>query len=67
MPAHEVARAFDSNEATMRLAAMTVTSDSQTVPPGGPPPAEPGGWGWRDTLILALAALAGVLAGLWLR
>ena len=66
MPAHEVARAFDSNEATMRLASMTVTSDSQTMPPATAPEGS-GGWGWRDTLLLAVSALAGVVAALLLR
>jgi len=54
-PAHGVARAFDSSEATQRLAALTVAgSESGTRPAAR-------GWGRRDMLALAGAALAGLL------
>jgi serine/threonine-protein kinase len=66
-PARGVARAFDSNEATQRLAALT------TVAPRGAAEADPTaatvlsrerrGWGLRDTLAVAISALAGLAVG----
>ncbi len=66
-PAHGVARAFDSNEATMRLAALTIVAPG-AAPDVDPSAAtvlrpEPRGWGRRDSLAMALAALAGVAVG----
>jgi serine/threonine protein kinase len=61
-PARGVARAFDSNEATMRLAALTVAAPG-AVDFAAPTVLrrEPRGWGRRDTVAVALAALAGLL------
>ena len=61
-PAHGVARAFDSNEATQRLASMTVVAASATPSPV-PPTA---GRNWRDAFMLVCAAFAGVAMALWL-
>jgi len=60
-PARGVARAFDSNEATMRIAALTTGPE---VDPNASTVLGPAarGWSWRDGLTMALAALAGLLA-----
>jgi serine/threonine-protein kinase len=62
-PAHGVARAFDSQEATMRLASMTVTAAS-VLP--APAPAPRNSWSWRDGFLLACATVAGIAVALWL-
>jgi hypothetical protein len=65
-PARGVARAFDSNEATQRLAALTIAAPGATpaIDPSAPTLLRPAwrGWSLRDTAALALAALAGLLA-----
>ena len=61
-PARGVARAFDSNEATMRIAALTTGPE---VDPSAATVLGPAarGWSWRDGLALALSALAGLAVG----
>jgi hypothetical protein len=63
-----MARTFDSNEATMRLASLTAANVSAAGPV--PVPANltlqqpaPGRWRLQDSLALAFAALAGILMG----
>ena len=60
-PARGVARAFDSNEATMRIAALTTGPE---VDPNASTVLGPAarGWSWRDGAALALSALAGLAA-----
>jgi serine/threonine-protein kinase len=60
-PAHGLARAFDSNEATLRLAALTLTAAAQD--PEAAPVAPRRRWSRRDTLAVAAAALAGLAVG----
>lgn len=61
-PARGVARAFDSNEATMRLAALTVTApDAVDFAAPSVIRREQRGWGRRDTVAVAFSALAGLL------
>jgi serine/threonine-protein kinase len=60
-PARGVAHAFDSTEATLRLAALTIAA------PGAAEPAPPAPtplwrrWRQRDAAVIALAALAGLV------
>ena len=58
--ARGLARSFDSNEATMRLAALTLSAPgaSHTAPAGAAPFWRR--WGRRDTLAVAAAILAGL-------
>lgn len=62
-PAHGVARAFDSNEATMRLAALTIAAPG-TLEAAAPaaPPSVWRRWSRRDTIAVGGAALAGLAA-----
>ena len=66
-PAHGVARAFDSNEATQRLAALTIVAPgtAAVIDPTAPTVLRPAwrGWSLRDTLAVALSALAGIAVG----
>jgi hypothetical protein len=61
-PARGVARAFDSNEATMRIASLTTGPE---VDPSAATVLGPAarGWSWRDGLALAFSALAGLAVG----
>ena len=62
-PARGVARAFDSNEATLRLAALTVVAPGAVdlTAPTVVLRREPRGWGRRDTVVLVFSAMAGLL------
>jgi len=65
--ARGLARSFDSNEATLRLAALTAAATPGTPQHDAPATVSPSwkNWGRRDTLAVAGAALAGlVLAAL---
>ena len=65
-PARGVARAFDSNEATMRLAALTSAAPgiASAVELSAPTVLQPAWrrWSRRDTAAVALAAVTGLLA-----
>jgi eukaryotic-like serine/threonine-protein kinase len=65
-PARGLARSFDSNEATMRLAALTQSSPGASN--ASPAKLAPlwRRWGRRDTLAVAAAALAGLAVAAFL-